>query len=428
MNQNFKLYLGVAAMMVNPGAKGQATEKPNILFIMADDHTSQAWGIYGGILEKYVQNSNIKRLAAKGCMLNNCFCTNSICVPSRASILTGQYSNRNGVYTLNESLSPDSLNVAKILHQNGYQTAVFGKWHLKKEPSGFDNYMVLPGQGIYHNPFFLTKDNWQDNESGGKAIQGYETDIITDQSINWIKNRDRNKPFFLLCHFKATHEPYDYADRFKELYHDTEFPYPSTIFDFGRQTTGRSFDGQPLEVLASRMMQASVNPKFWISYPGLPFSTEGLDSIQARKKIYQKLIKDYLRCAAGINDNLGRILDYLESTGLDKNTVVIYTSDQGYFLGEHGFFDKRLIYEESLRMPFVICYPKEIPGGKRIDDIILNIDFPALFLEYAGISKPATIQGEGFRNNLKGNTPKNWRKSMYYRYWENDVERPAHFG
>jgi arylsulfatase A-like enzyme len=184
MNQKIKIYLGAATLLLNFVPKGQASEKPNILYIMADDHTSQAWGIYGGILQNYVKNDNIKRLAAKGCVLNNCFCTNSICVPSRATIMTGQYSHKNGVYTLAEGLSPDSMNVAKILHRNGYQTAIFGKWHLKKEPSGFDNFMVLPGQGVYFNPHYLTKENWNDREKGGKQIQGYETDITTENSIN----------------------------------------------------------------------------------------------------------------------------------------------------------------------------------------------------------------------------------------------------
>ncbi|MBL7970931.1 MAG: sulfatase [Prolixibacteraceae bacterium] len=429
MRPELKVCLGTAALLCNLTVKSSAQERPNILFIMADDHTSQSWGIYGGILEKHTPDSNIKRLAAKGCVLNNCFCTNSICVPSRASIMTGQYSNRNGVYTLSDGLPTESGSVAKILQQNGYETALFGKWHLKKEPAGFETYKVLPGQGRYQNPYYLTKGNWRDNETGGTEYQGFETDITTSFAIDWMKNRDDKKPFFLMCHFKATHEPWEYAERFENLYQDADLPYPSGILDFGKETTGRTFKGQQLEILGSRWVQASLFPgKGWTSYPGLPFSLEGLDSIQARKKIYQKFVKDYLRCAAGINDNLGKILDYLEETGLDKNTVVIYTSDQGYFLGEHGFFDKRMIYEESLRMPFVICYPKEIKGGKRIDDIILNIDFPALFLDYAGVKKPEDMQGESFRENLRGKTPGNWRKSMYYRYWENEPLRPAHLG
>jgi arylsulfatase A-like enzyme len=421
--------IGAAALALVAAVHLAAEDRPNILFIMSDDHTSQSWGIYGGILKDITPDSNIKRLAAKGCVLNNCFCTNSISVPSRASILTGQYSQKNGVYTLADGLSPDSLTVPKILQGNGYQTAIFGKWHLKKEPAGFDTYKVLPGQGRYNNPTYLTKENWQNDEKGGVEVPGFETDITTNYAINWMKNRDVRKPFMLMCHFKATHEPFEYAERFKNLYADMDIPFPVSGLDFGKKTTGRSFDGQQVEELEKRWEMASKNPeKFWTNYPGLPFSIEGMDSIQARKKIYQKFLKDYLRCAAGINDDLGKILDYLETSGLDKNTIVIYTSDQGYFLGEHGFFDKRLIYEESLRMPFVICYPKEIKGGKRIDDIILNIDFASLLLDYSGLKAPQKMQGQSFRENLKGKPASTWRKSMYYRYWENDTERPAHLG
>jgi len=232
-----------------------------------------------------------------------------------------------------------------------------------------------------------------------------------------------------MTHFKATHEPFEYPDRLKDLYNEVEIPGPVSLYDFGPETNGRTFIGQKLESLEARWELYQKDPaKYWTTYPGMPFSIDGLDSIQARKKIYQKFVKDYLRCGAAIDENLGRIMDFLQHSGLAENTIIIYTSDQGYFLGEHGFFDKRMMYEESSRMPFVICYPKEIKGGKRIDDIILNIDFAALFADYAGIKKPAFIQGVSFRNNLKGNTPKSWRSSMYYRYWEHSPARPAHFG
>ncbi len=405
--------------------------RPNILFIMADDHTSQAWGIYGGVLKDFVKNDNIKKLAREGAVLNNAFCTNSICVPSRAAILTGQYSNRNKVYTLGDALNPDSANIAKQLQQSGYQTALIGKWHLKTRPSGFDHFMIMPGQGVYFNPVFKTEDDWKDGEyeSSGRKYPGYNTDIVTDYSIDWMKNRNPEKPFFLMTHFKATHEPCEYPDRLKDLYKEVEIPCPVSLYDFGPQTNGRTFTGQKLENLEARWEQYQKHPDtYWTTYPGMPFSIDGLDSIQARKKIYQKFVKDYLRCGAAIDENLGRILDYLEKSGLAKNTIVIYTSDQGYFLGEHGFFDKRMMYEESARMPFVIYYPKEIKGGTRINDIILNVDFAALFADYAGIKKPAFIQGESFRKNLEGHPAKEWRKSMYYRYWEHSPARPAHFG
>ncbi len=409
--------------------KETISQRPNILFIMSDDHSSQAWGIYGGILKDYVKTPNIKRLADEGIVLNNAFCTNSICVPSRAAILTGQYSNKNGVYTLNDALSPDSMNIAKLLKANGYQTAIIGKWHLKKEPSGFDYYNILHDQGRYWDPILRTAKNFYKKPKDWDVHKGFSTDVITDLATGWLDSIDKSKPFLLFTHFKATHEPFDYPKRYNDMYKDVEFPEPENLYDFGPETTGRTFSGQKLENLAWRYEQASNDPdKWWCHYPGLPFYTKGMDSIQARKATYQKFIKDYLRSGTAIDDNIGRILDYLEKNNFADNTVVIYTADQGYFLGEHGFFDKRLIYEESLRIPFVIRYPKEFNGGKRIDDIILNIDFSALMADYAGVKLPASMQGRSFRENLKGNTSKDWRKSAYYRYWQNYPVRPGHFG
>ena len=367
-----KIVMSLATLifLFSCNTKQEEFKKPNILFIMSDDHTSQAWGIYGGVLKDYVQNPNISRLADEGMVLNNAFCTNSICVPSRAAILTGQYSNRNGVYTLSDALSPDSLNIAKVLQNNGYQTAIIGKWHLKEEPSGFDYYNVLHDQGRYWDPILRTANNFHKNPEEWDVHKGFSTDVITDLSIKWLETIDKKKPFMLMTHFKATHEPFDYPERYNDLYKGIEIPEPASLFDFSPETTGRSFIGQKLENLGWFYEQASNDPdKWWCKYPGLPFYTKGLDSINARKQIYQKFIKDFMRSGAAIDDNLGRLLDYLEASGLAENTVVIYTADQGYFLGEHGFFDKRLIYEESLRMPFVIRYPKEIATGKYNDDI-----------------------------------------------------------
>ena len=412
------------------GQSAAEAEKPNILFILSDDHTSQAWGLYGGILEDHVQNQNIQRLANDGAVLENAFCTNSICTPSRGAILTGQYSHVNQVYTLNEPIPAGHPNIAKTFKENGYQTAVIGKWHLVEQPEGFDYFNVLPGQGEYWNPILKTKENWKDGRDGssGKQYEGFSTDVITELTINHLKKRDSTKPFMMFCNFKATHEPFDYPPRFASLYENDTIPEPESLMDFGKETTGRTFKGQVLENLAERWQKATDTDNFWTTYPGLPYPLDGLDSIQKRKKIYQKLVKDFMRCGAAIDDNIGKLLDYLQDEGIAENTIVIYTADQGYFLGEHGFFDKRLIYEESLRMPFVIRYPKEIKGGQRIDDIILNIDFSALLADYAGIAKPAYIQGESFRANLNGNTAKDWRKQMYYRYWLHSPDRPAHFG
>lgn len=418
-------------MQPSHAQKSVENERPNILFILSDDHTSQAWGIYGGVLKDYVQNANIKRLADEGVVLDNAFCTNSICTPSRGSILTGQYSHVNQVYTLNEPLPTGHPNIAKTFSENGYQTAIIGKWHLVGEPEGFDYFNVLPGQGRYWNPILKIKENWQDghDSSGGREYEGFSTDVITDLTIEHLDKRDMDKPFLMFCNFKATHEPFDYPDRFKTLYESEEIPEPESLYDFGPETTGRTFIGQKLEKLGHRWDKATEDPEsWWARYPGLPYPLDGLDSIQKRKKIYQKLVKDFMRSGAAIDDNIGKLLDYLESEGIADNTIVIYTADQGYFLGEHGFFDKRMMYEESLRMPFVIRYPKEIKGGRRIDDIILNIDFPAVLADYAGIENPDYVQGKSFRENLAGNTPDDWRSEMYYRYWLHHPERPAHFG
>ncbi len=406
-------------------------QRPNVLFILSDDHTSQAWGIYGGVLAGHVKNENIRRLAAEGCVLDNCFCTNAISVPSRASIMTGAYSHRNNVYTLSDALNPGDDNIAKRMQKRGYQTALIGKWHLKKQPSGFDFYSVFTGQGEYVNPFFKTSKDWVDdgNKYKGQQEKGFSTDLVTDKTIDWIKNRDDEKPFMMFCHFKATHEPFDFPERMKHLYDGVTFPDPENLMEFGMEQSGRTFPGQPLEQLAVRWESASKNPdEWWCTYPEMPFTLERKSPEADRSQVYQKLIRDFLRCGATIDDNIGRLLDFLDEEGLAENTIVIYVSDQGYFLGEHGFFDKRMMYEESLRMPFVIRYPKEIPAGTRNDDIILNVDFASLIADYAGVDVPVQSQGRSFRSNLKGNTPEDWRENMYYRYWTHHRKRPAHFG
>ncbi|NDV68835.1 sulfatase [Dysgonomonas sp. 25] len=419
----------IAQSAPQPSTGGK--ERPNILFILSDDHTSQAWGIYGGVLGDYVRNDNIRRLAEEGCTLDNTFCTNSISVPSRAAILTGAYSQNNGVYTLEDALYPEADNIAKQLQMSGYQTALFGKWHLKKKPAGFDDFCVFHDQGEYYNPIMKTERNWVDDDiaKAGDTISGFSTDIVTGMTIDWIKNRDKDKPFMMFCHFKATHEPWDFPERFRYLYDDVVFPEPESMMEFGPEQSGRTYEGRQLENMAWRWENTSKDPAaWWCLYPELPFSIQGLDKTEARKKTYQKLVKDYLRCGAAIDDNIGRLLDTLDKEGLAENTIVVYVSDQGYFLGEHGFFDKRMMLEESLRMPFVIRYPKEIPAGTRNDDIILNVDFAALLADYAGANVPEKSQGRSFRENLKGDTPADWRQSMYYRYWTHHTIRPAHMG
>lgn len=393
-------------------------ERPNILFIMSDDHTSQAWGIYGSVLDSVIHAPNIARLRDEGAQLMNAFATNSICTPSRATILTGRYSHQNGVYTLADTLDPGRQTLAHLFRSNGYQTALIGKWHLKSRPAGFDYYNILPGQGRYHNPILRDSSSWPE----GKPYEGFSTDVITDLSLGWLKQRDEEKPFMLMTHFKATHEPFNYAGRFDTLYEDIQMPEPESLYNFYPDQTSRTFEGQVLEILGRRFEQ---NPG---RYSSKAFSLEGLDREQARSKIYQKFVKDFLRSGAGIDENIGRLLDFLDRQNLTENTVVIYTADQGYFTGEHGLFDKRIMYEESIRMPFVIRYPNEIEPGIENEDLILNTDFAPLLLDYAGIPVPSYMQGKSFRSNLVGQAPADWRQSMYYRYWMHQQHRPAHFG
>ncbi len=434
--KNFTLFnLGLLAATSTAcslqSSESNKTERPNILFILSDDHTSQSWGVYGGILSEYAKNDNIKKLAEEGCVLDNVFCTNSISVPSRASILTGAYSHQNGVYTLNDALAPEADNIAKQMQAGGYQTALFGKWHLKKKPTGFDHFEVFHDQGEYVNPTFKTADNWIDDNKGKSGVmeEGFSTDIVTDKTINWIKNRDVSKPFMMFCHFKATHEPWDFPERNRHLYDGVIFPEPHNMMEFDQETSGRVFSGQQLENMAWRWETASKDPEsWWCHYPELPFSRGNMNKEEARRHTYQKLIRDYLRCSATIDDNIGRLMQMLDEEDLAENTIIVYVSDQGYFLGEHGFFDKRMMYEESLRMPFVIRYPNEIKAGTRNSDIILNTDFAALLADYAQVEAPELSQGRSFRDNLKGKTPNDWRQSMYYRYWTHHKIRPAHMG
>jgi arylsulfatase A-like enzyme len=399
------------------------TPPPNILFIMADDHSSQAFGLYGNELDAWVQADQIQRLAREGMRLDRVYCTNSICVPSRATILTGQYSHRNGVYTLNDALPTEVEHVGHLMQKGGYQTALVGKWHLKKEPQGFDYYNVLPGQGLYQNPLLKEKGQaWQDANKGGEQYQGFSTDVITDQALGWLQAREPDKPFMLMCHFKAVHEPFGFAERFQDLYQNDSLPLPASLFE---DRSHRSAGSRDKGIFMQDLLWRYTN---WTKrYPNPPLDTTGMSEEEAIRAVCQKLRKDYLRGVAGINENLGRILDYLDRNGLAENTVVVYTSDQGYFLGEHGYMDKRWMLEESARMPFVVRYPREIKAGSENQDLILNVDFAPTFLDWAGIVKPKQMQGRSFRENLQERTPGDWRQSFYYRYWMQE-RRPAHFG
>jgi len=419
---NKKSFLITGLSLCAAGLTQAQHKAPNILFIMSDDHTSQAISAYGGYLGKYLPTPNLDRIAKEGALLHNCFVTNSISTPSRACILTGQYSQINGVYTLNDEIDPNHPNVAKELQKAGYQTAIVGKWHLGTEPAGFDYYNVLPGQGRYYNPQFIKKGDWNRGPNGRNLLTeygGHSTDVIANEAIGFMQSTDKNRPFFLMCHFKAPHRSWEPAHRFKDLLKDVDIPEPANLLD--------TYDGKGKYSQEMRMSMENMN-KVDLKGETIP---EGLSRDEIRHWVYQRFIKDYLRCVAGIDENVGRILKYLDDNGLTENTIVIYTGDQGFFLGEHGWFDKRMIYEECLHMPFLIRYPKEIKKGTVNNDMVLNLDFASLFLDYAGIPTPSYMQGVSFRNNLIGKTPADWRKSIYYRYWMNDDGAhhvPAQYG
>jgi arylsulfatase A-like enzyme len=386
--------------------------RPNILFIMSDDHASQAISSYSGRIN---QTPNIDRIAEEGARFDNCFCTNSICAPSRAVILTGKYNHLNGVRTLFDNFDGRQPHVAKLLKQAGYQTSLIGKWHLghggNSDPTGFDYWCVLPGQGEYHNPTFYDMGE-------EKQYTGYVTDIITDMSIDWLEKRDKERPFMLMCHHKAPHRPWEPSEKYMTLYDDIDIPEPETLFDDYKTRSDAA------KLAAMRISDHLTKTDVKQDPP------EELEGRELTSWYYQRYIKDYLRCIASIDESVGRILDYLDQEGIADNTIVIYTSDQGFFLGEHGWYDKRFMYEESLRMPFLVRYPKAIKPGTINKDMIVNTDFAPTFLDYAGLDVPEDMQGYSLRPIFEGNTPDHWRQSMYYRYWmdKSGHSVAAHYG
>ena len=388
------------------------SRRPNILFIMSDDHASHAISAYGSRIN---QTPNIDRIAKEGIRFNNCFCTNSICTPSRATILTGTYNHVNNVTTLSSKLDGRLITFPKLLQAEGYQTAIVGKWHLghggHADPTGFDYWNVLPGQGLYHDPEMI--------DMGEKKVYpGYVTDIITDLSLDWLKERNPEQPFMLMTHHKAPHRPWDPDEKLMHLYQNTDIPEPETFHD---DYSNRASAAKEAKMRVDRDMTDRD-----LKYP-VP---EGLTAAEEKQWKYQRYIKDYLRCVASIDNNVGRMLDYLDQEGLAENTIVVYTSDQGFFLGDHGWYDKRFMYEESLRMPFVMRYPREIEAGSINDDMILNLDFAQTFLDCTDVNQTDEMQGRSFRPLMNGKIVEDWRASMYYRYWMHLAHHHvyAHYG
>ncbi len=396
--------------------------RPNILFIMSDDHGYQALSCYGSQVN---QTPNLDRIAQEGMRFDRCFVTNSICGPSRATILTGKYSHLNGFARNGDEFFGGQQHVGKLLRQAGYQTAIIGKWHLRSEPTGFDYFHVLQGQGPYYNPVMLTTD-------GNVKHEGYTTDIIADVALDWLQNRrDASKPFFLMCHNKAPHRNWQPGPKYLNKYDGVTLAEPDTLFDdyAGRGSAARqqkmtiAKDMTPHDLKLERQrgpLSDEQRRVFEEAYAAKnkEFAEAGLEGDDLVRWKYQRYAKDYLRCIDSVDENAGRILDHLDSAGLANNTIVLYTSDQGWYLGEHGWFDKRWMYEESFRTPLLIRWPGKTAAGSVCNAMAMNLDFAETFLDVAGASVPGEMQGRSLKPLLVGQTPEDWRKSVYYHYYE----------
>lgn len=426
--------------------KPKKQKRPNIVFIMSDDHAYQAISAYSNRL---TQTPNIDRIAQNGMLFTNACVTNSICAPSRAVILTGKHSHLNGKIDNNFPFDTTNITFPQILQANGYQTAMFGKLHFGNNPKGFDEFKILPDQGNYYNPDFITK------KQGKIKLTGYVTDIITDMTLHWLKNeRDDEKPFFLAYLHKAPHREWLPAERHYKEFTKKTFPEPATLFDNyeGRGSAAKmaemnilthqnwagdskikpenmdkiglkeahSYDKRFYNMTVGRMnaeqkkawdeVYDPINEDFMKKYPNM--SEQDL----MRWK-YQRYMQDYLGCIASVDEGVGKVLDYLQESGLDENTIIVYTSDQGFYLGEHGWFDKRFIYDESFKTPLLIQWKNVVKAGSRNSQMVQNLDFAQTFLDAAGIKAPADMQGESLIPILKGKG-QNFRDAAYYHYYE----------
>lgn len=429
----------VAAVFAACGLAGAAETKaarPNILFIMSDDHAYHAISAYTG--GRVNQTPNLDRLAREGVRFDRAFVVNSICTPSRATILTGKYSHLNGTPVFNR-FDGSQPTVAKMLQAGGYYTGMIGKWHLGSDPTGFDHWMVLPGQGVYNNPAFLTPE-------GRKVIEGYATDVITDLGIDFLEKRPKNKPFFLMLHHKAPHREWTPDLKNRAKFAKLTIPEPPTLWDdyAGRtdalreneQTVAKDLTYRDLKIPPPPGTPPGPEVQKWNRTKPMEVEVE-IDGTKKKltgqelvKWKYQRYMQDYLACVQSIDDNMGRLFEYLERAGLLTNTVIFYTADNGFFLGDHGLYDKRFMYEESLRVPLLVRWPGVIKPGTTSDAMVLNLDFPETFLDIAGLSAPREMQGCSFVPLLRGQRPPDWRASFYYRYYHDpgDHNTRAHYG
>ena len=433
---SLKTFLCLLAPLVLLTNASHGETRPNIVFVFSDDHATQAISAYGGRLAKVAPTPNLDRIAEQGMRFNRCMVTNSICGPSRATILTGKYSHKNGFYT-NEATVFDGTQQTfpKLLQKAGYQTAIIGKWHLSGKPTGFDHWEILPGQGSYYNPDFINKE-------GKHRETGYVTKIVTDKAKKWLDERNKDKPFILMVQHKAPHRAWDPAPKYLTLFDDVEIPEPETLFDdySGRGTAARDQDmtiektmtlGRDLKVkekdVTGNFMTRGygrLNPEqatLWdaaYQKKNDAFLAAKLKGKALTQWKYQRYTKDYLRCVKSVDDSIGELQEYLTKSGLAENTVFIYSSDQGFYLGEHGWFDKRFMFDESYRTPLLVSWPGKIKPGSVSQDLVSNLDFAETFLDLAGAKIPEDMQGASLVPIFKGSTPADWRSSHYYHYYE----------
>lgn len=417
-------------------------KRPNIVFIISDDHAYQAISAYGGRLAEVAPTPNIDRIADDGMLFNNCLVTNSICGPSRATIMTGKYSHKNGFVdnTFGTKFDFSQQTFGELLQQAGYKTGVLGKLHLGQTPTkGFDYVDILLGQGSYYNPLFV-------NEEGQYQVEGYATEIITQKAITWIDSvKTGDESFMLFLGHKSPHRPWQPGPNELGMYEGVEIPEPETLFDDysgNREVAAMNYMsisdamkmGQDIKI--TDQPQAGLNEaqqKKWDSIYGPineAFKKSNLKGDDLTRYKYQRYMRDYLACVAGVDKGVGSVLDYLKEAGLDENTIVIYTSDQGFYLGEHGWFDKRWLYKESLRTPLLVKWPRTVKAGVTNTDLVSNLDFAETFIDVAQTAIPKDMQGKSIVPILKGNTPDDWRKAHYYHYYEHPSEHNVmrHYG
>lgn len=409
---------GLSLLHQNTTGAESASVRPNIVWIFSDDHSYQTIGAYGGRFQTLNPTPNIDRLAKEGMRFDRCYVGNSICAPSRATLLTGKHSHMNGKYDNRVEFDHNQQQFQKILRTNGYQTVMVGKIHLNGQMQGFDYWDVLPGQGDYNDPAFIS-------EKGKTRSEGYVTEVITDKALDWLKNRrDPAKPFMLMVHQKAPHRPWIPAVQEMSRYEKIEIPEPASLFDdYATRTTAAQEQDLNIETTMSLGADLKIGAKHAV--PGGQFAARNVwfaeHNPQGRDLVkwkYQTYLKDYLRCIWSVDESVGRILQSLKELGLDDNTIVMYSSDQGFYMGEHGWFDKRFMYEESFRTPLLARWPGKIKSGSINKDLVQNIDFAETFLDLARAPVPGDMQGRSIVPLLKGETPKDWRTSLYYHYYE----------